>query len=151
MANQLTEFLEDRKGKAHGVDWHAKKEEWIAALLRLHDKIGQLLEPSVSKGVATKMTTWIEITEDFIGTYSAPELRLVVGDDRVVFSPKALNVYGAAGRVDVKGDRDVIALIRLPAEASGEWQFVLQRVPKLVTAPLDERSLVNALEHVMAP
>ncbi len=111
-----------------------------------------LLQPSIRKGiVAVDEDHQIEITEDFIGSYQVSELRLTVGDDRVVFSPKAMNVFGAAGRVDVRGDRDVLALIRLPDDESGEWHFVLQRVPKLVTVPLDEYSLVKALERVMAP
>jgi hypothetical protein len=147
MANQLAEFLSERKGKAQGVDWQAKKRGWLDAVLRLHQQIMDL----VPSDIADVVTTWIEVSEDFVGTYQAPELTLTVGDDRVVFSPKGLNVYGASGRVDLKGDRDVVTLIRLPEEESGEWQVVLQRVPRLVTVPLSERSLVEALERVMAP
>ena len=107
---------------------------------------------SQRKGIATFEDIPVTVSEDFVGTYEAPELRLTVGDDRVVFAPQGLNVYGAAGRVDLRGDRDVISLIRLPEEGiQKEWQFVLQRVPKLRTIPLDEQSLIEALEHVMIP
>ena len=151
MASQLVEFLEERKGKAQGGDWQARKEAWITSVERLHETIKHLLEPSEKKGIASIATNWIDITEDFVGTYTVPELKLTVGDDRVTFTPKGLIVYGASGRVDVRGDRDTVSLIRLPNEPSGEWQVVLRRVPKIMTVPLGERSLVDLLERVMAP
>lgn len=43
MASQLTEFLEQRKSKAQGTDWEAKKKDWLDALSRLHSIIEGLL------------------------------------------------------------------------------------------------------------
>ena len=51
---------------------------------------------SQRKGIATFEDIPVTVSEDFVGTYEAPELRLTVGDDRVVFAPQGLNVYGAA-------------------------------------------------------
>jgi len=90
-----------------------------------------------------------EVTEDFIGTYKVPQLQLTVGRDRVVFSPKGVNVIGAKGRVDLRGDRDTVTLIRTASDGDGEWRVVLQRVPKFVAVPLDESSLAEALQRVM--
>jgi hypothetical protein len=93
----------------------------------------------------------IEVREDFIGTYAIDELRLTVGNDRVVFTPKGIAIIGAAGRVDLQGDRDTIPLIWRPGDEAGDWQFLLQRMPKVVTVPLDEQALAQALQRVMAP
>jgi hypothetical protein len=152
MASQLTEFLEQRKNKAQGVDWQTKKKEWLDALSRLHARINGLLQQSTIKGIATVDEIPVQLTEDFVGTYEAPELRLTVGDDVVVFSPVGFHVFGAAGRVDLRGDRDVVSLIRLPeASVKDEWQFVLQRLPTRRLAPLNQRSLLDAFERVMIP
>ena len=151
MASQLAEFLEGRKSKAQDVDWQAKREQWVAALLRLNDTITELLQPSIASGVASLVPSWVLVTEDLVGTYSAPELKLTVGGDRVSFTPAGLIVFRADGRVDVKGDFDSIPLIRHTHEGIDDWEFLLQRVPEVVTVPLNEESLVQALQRVMAP
>ena len=152
MTNQLLEFLEERKGKASSVDWHAKKEEWVAAVRRLHAKILDLLGPARNSGAVVTLQTEAELTEDFVGTYYAPVLKLTVGDDRVVFSPQGLHVYGASGRVDLRGDRGVVSLLFMPEKGvNHEWRFQMERAPSRLTVPLDEHSLLDALERVMAP
>jgi hypothetical protein len=149
MASQLVEFLEGRKEKAHGVDWEQKKLDWLNAVALLYNKIGVLLGGTIDKGIVKAEKFEVEVHEDFIGTYPIDELRLTVGDDRVTFKPVGINVIGALGRVDMRGDRDKIPLIW--TEGAGEWQFLLQRVPDLVMIPLEEDSLLAALKRVMAP
>ena len=149
MASQLVEFLEGRKEKSHGIDWEQKKLEWLNAVALLYDQIEFLLGGTIDKGIVKAEKVEIEVNEDFIGTYSINELRLTVGDDRVTFKPVGINVIGALGRVDMRGDRDKISL--LWTGGAGDWQFVLQRVPGLVMIPLEEESLLAALKRVMAP
>ena len=151
MANQLAEFLEERKGKTKSVDWRERKDEWVAALHRLQEQINELLEPSRKSGVASLRIGFVNIAEDHLGPYIAPELTLSVGDEKVIFTPKGLRVFGTEGMVEVKGDRDAIPLIRHTSKGFDQWEFLLQRVPDVVTVPLDEHSLVQALQRVMAP
>jgi len=66
-----------------------------------------------------------------------------------VFSLKGINVIGAAGRVDLRGDRDTVTLLRVLDHGREEWQVVLQRVPGFVAVPLEEGSLRTALQRVM--
>jgi hypothetical protein len=90
----------------------------------------------------------IEIKEDFIGEYSIPVLELMVGRERVEFRPKGVTVIGASGRVDIRGERDSLTLLRDDAKG---WTVVLRRFPIFTTAPLDRDSLKYALEKVMLP
>lgn len=106
----------------------------------------------VDSGDVSVETKAMEITEEFVGTYSIPRLELRVGNERVEFRPMGLTVFGSDGRVDIRGARDVITLIRDAAGSENEWTMVLQRVPDRKTAPLDPESLVEyALERVMLP
>src|ERR1017187_2887288 len=90
-------------------------------------------------------------SEDYIGTYTIPALELTVGGERVEFRPKGVLVIGAAGRVDIRGGRDTVTLVKNTDKAGGEWSMVLQRVPHLRTVPFDQESLKDALERVMLP
>jgi hypothetical protein len=151
MADQLTEFLRSKKEQSTRgeVDWEAKKAQWLTSLQRLYARIKDLMDESIRDGTVDVVEFEAEVNEDYIGTYPAPQLKLTVGRDRVVFSPKGVNVIGAEGRVDLQGDRDTVTLIRTAGAGDREWEVVLQRVPKLVAVPLDESSLAAALQHVM--
>jgi hypothetical protein len=148
MASQLIEFLEGRKVKAAGVDWEKRKAEWLNGITILYADIRALLHASIDQGVVKLHENKIEVAEDFIGTYEAKELRLAVGADRVVFTPVGANVFGAQGRVDLKGDRGRISLLW---NGGSEWQFVEQRLPELVLQEFNEASLLGALQSIMAP
>jgi hypothetical protein len=93
----------------------------------------------------------VEITEDFIGTYSIPVLELSIGSERVEFRPKGVTVIGASGRVDIRGECSTVTLLKDTMSEEGGWTVVLHRVPRLMTAPLDRDSLKLALERVMLP
>jgi hypothetical protein len=152
MADQLTEFLRSKKDQSAGgqVDWEAKKAQWLASLEKLYARIKNLLDESIRDGTVDVVGFEAEVNEDYIGTYRVPQLGLTVGRDRVLFSPKGINVIGAEGRVDLRGDRDTVTLIRTASDGDGKWEVVLQRVPKLVAVPLDASSLAAALQRVMS-
>lgn len=153
MEDQLIEFL--RSKKVHSpipeIDWEAKRDAWVRLVEGLYEFVQEMLRDSiVSKDVIVR-TIRVELTEDFIGTYSIPALELSVGRERVEFRPKGVNVIGAAGRVDIRGERDTVTLLKDISGAKDKWTIVLQRVPHLQTAPLDSESLKYALERVMLP
>jgi hypothetical protein len=152
MGDQLTAFIRSRKEQGRPeVDWQAKKEDWIRSVEGLYTLVRKMLRKSIeSKDVAVH-TFNVEVDEDYIGTYTIPALELTVGGERVEFRPKGVLVFGAAGRVDVRGDRDSVTLIRNPNGQTSEWAVVLQRVPHLKTVQFDRESLKYVLERVMVP
>src|ERR1022692_2697577 len=109
VADQLTEFLRSKKDQSAGgqVDWEAKKAEWLASLEKLYARIKNLLDESIRDGTVDVVGFEADVNED-CGTYRVPQLGLTVGRDRVLFSPKGINVIGAEGRVDLRGDRDTV-------------------------------------------
>jgi len=153
VADQLTDFLRDRKRQATplNVDWEAKKADRLESVGRLYHLLRDLLRGPIHDQTVEIAEVPIEVTEDYVGAYRLPELRLTVGNDRVVFCPKGINVIGAAGRVDLRGDRDTVTLLRVLDNGREEWQVVLQRVPRFVAVPLEQGSLRTALQRVMLP
>jgi len=110
-----------------------------------------MLQGSIASKDVTVRTFETQVTENFVGTYSIPILEMTVGHERVEFRPKGVTVIGASGRVDIRGERDTVTLLRDQVEGNGGWTVVLQRIPHLKTVQLDRESLKYALERVMLP
>lgn len=150
MPDQLTEFIRTKKGHMLGsdVDWETRKSDWIRSVEELYHRVEELLRSSIEAGDAS--VTWVEtqVTEEFVGTYWIPRLEITIGNEGVVFRPMGLVVVGADGRVDLKGARGTVTLLR---EKSGEWVTVLERVPERKARPFDSDSLRKALQRVMLP
>jgi hypothetical protein len=153
MGDQLADFLRHRKEHAPvpDVDWQAKKDAWVHSVEKLYQLVRDMFRESIASDYVTVRTFDTEVTEDFIGTYSIPGLGLRIGSERVEFRPKGVTVIGVEGRVDMRGDREVLTLIKEQAGDRNGWSIVLQRVPHFRTVPLDQESLTHALERVMLP
>ncbi len=153
MEDQLADFLRNRKEQAPSpeINWQAKRDAWVRAVENLYDVVQDMLRESIASKDVTVRRFDMQVTEDFIGTYLIPALELSVGNERVEFRPKGVTVIGAAGRVDIRGERDTVTLLKDRADMNDGWSIVLQRVPQLKTVQLDRESLKYALERVMLP
>lgn len=149
----MVDFLRSRKEQEPSpeINWQAKKDKWVRSVESLYGLIQEMLRDSIASKDVMVRTFEAPVTEDFIGTYSIPALELSVGSERVEFRPKGVTVIGAAGRVDIHGERDTVTLLKDKADADSGWTIVLQRVPNLKTVQLDRDSLKYALERVMLP
>jgi len=152
MPDQLVEFLRSKRDQtqAPGVDWEEKRKAWIASVEDLYQRVKDLLRVSIDSGVVTIRPFDLEITEEFVGTYTIPALELTVGSERVEFRPMGVTVLGAAGRVDIRGERSVVTLLKDAAQQDG-WTMVLSRLPRFKTEPFNRETLGYALEQVMLP
>ncbi|MFZ1934434.1 MAG: hypothetical protein WCB27_23630 [Thermoguttaceae bacterium] len=148
MDQKLTELFQEkqkRSGTDAGIDWDSRRDEYLSAVRSLYEQIeGMLAEPIRQKTVVTQRRAK-QLTENYIGTYSAEDLILAIGDEQVRFSPRGRNIVGAAGRVDVLGERNEATLVLQPAG----WGFVQTRQPRLEVAPFDESALADVLRLVM--
>ena len=151
--DQLVEFLRSKRGQSESpaTNWQAKKEAWIQSIGSLYKQVEDMLKDSIASGDVTLRTEDMEITEDFVGTYSIPRLELTVSGERVEFRPMGATVIGATGRVNIRGERDVVTLLRDDEGAESKWIMIIQRVPNLSKASLDKKTLKYALERVMLP
>ena len=153
MEDQLVDFIRSRKQRTTGqeIDWQAKRDLWVRSVQELYALVEDMLRDSTASKDVTIRKFDTQIVEDYVGAYSIPVLEMTVGGERVEFRPKGVAVIGASGRVDIRGERDTVTLLRDQQDAKSGWTVVLQRVPSLRTAPLDRESLKYALERVMLP
>lgn len=149
MNQALTDLFQKKQkqqGTDAGIDWDSRRNEYLVAVENLYKQIESMLaEPIGLKSVALHRRPK-QLTENYIGTYSADDLILVIGDEQVRFSPRGRNIVGAAGRVDVIGERGEATLIVQP---DLQWGFVQSRQPALRVVPFDESTLAEVLKLVM--
>ena len=144
----LTDFFSAKRTAAgDSIDWVAKRNEWIEDVGKLYDTVvNDYLAAAVKEGVVSTSRVDKDISEEFIGKYTIAELRVWVGDEQVVFSPKGRNIIGAAGRIDLIGDMGERTLVLQPGH---RWGIVVTRTPTLRVASLDENSLLQAFKEIM--
>ncbi len=153
LADQLIDFIRAKTEKSElpKIDWQAKKDRWVLAVDALYQQVSDMLLDSTSAEGVNVRRFPVEVSEEFVGPYSIKALEVILGRERVEFWPKGLTVVGASGRVDVRGDRDVVTLLWQDNESDGGWQVVTERVPKLKKIPFNRDALKIVLERVMLP
>ena len=145
--SKVQEFFRQKKVNAGDkVDWEARKLAWIETINRFYQKINGYLGESIKSGDIEISLSPKKLVEEDIGPYEVNELLLRVGNERVVFSPKGRNIVGAAGRIDLVGERGRKTLVVQPDE---RWCVIESRTPSLKLVPLDENSLVDVLKEIM--
>jgi len=98
--------------------------EWLEYLNNLHEKIRSFLKKYLESGGASISVRNIELNEDFIGAYVAPELILVIGRSTVTFTPVGTMLIGSKGRVDVRGPLGSARLVLINKKISNARQLV---------------------------
>jgi hypothetical protein len=146
---EVREFFREKKANARlgKVDWKAKKSRWVKAVGDLFRKIideylaGPIREKTIAVSFRQK-----RVVEDRIGQYTIRELILCAGEEVVILSPKAANVVGASGRIDLRGD---LGEVNIVLQTGGRWSIIESRTPTLKLVPLTQESLLAALRRVM--
>ncbi|HXM44099.1 MAG TPA: hypothetical protein VN924_22880 [Bryobacteraceae bacterium] len=96
MGDQLTEFIRRKEQAAKPpIDWQAKRDELVQSVENLYSLVRKMLRKSIESKAVTVRTFDMEVTEDYVGTYTIPALELSVGAERVEFRPKGIMVLGA--------------------------------------------------------
>jgi len=146
--NQLNEFFREKKAKVApaDIDWAAKRDSWICAVEKLYDTIEKDYLALAKNNLKIDRSRQKTVTEQYIGDYSIGELAIAAGDEIVLFSPKGVNLAGAASRVDVRGDRGEAMIVRQPEDG---WALVVSRTPTLRLAPLTDEMFLELLRSVM--
>lgn len=149
MNQSLTDLFQKkqkRSGADTRIDWDARRDKYLVEVEDLYRQIEGILAEPIEQKAVTLQRRPKQLTENYIGTYSADDLILATGDEQVRFSPRGRNIGGAAGRVDVVGERGEATLIVQP---DSRWGFVQARQPTLRVVPFDESTLADVLQLVM--
>jgi hypothetical protein len=85
------------------VDWKKERDRWLQNLADLHATLRGFLQEYINSGQIQFESHPVTLTEENIGTYTAPEVRLKIGRKVVTLTPIGTLLIGSKGRVDVVG------------------------------------------------
>jgi hypothetical protein len=150
MTQNLTDFFREKKvradNEARGIDWAQRRSDWLAAIKSLYSQIEQFLAEPIQQGSISIGRLPRLIDESHLGKYPVEDLVVTVGDEKVVFAPKARNVVGAQGRVDVRGEAGEASLVLQPGP---RWAVVASRQPQLRLVEFNSENLAELFQAVM--
>jgi hypothetical protein len=111
-----------RQKVAEGVvDGHAIREEWSNAVIELMGLLSRWLSEAVQEGLFAVADEVVERTEERMGTYQVPALRLTTPKGETIrIVPKARHAAGTYGRVDLECPPKKSILVRTEPD---RWQF----------------------------
>jgi hypothetical protein len=119
-------------------------ERWKKAVNDLYEQIKGALEGQGQFHIQN-----LERYETDLGSYQIDMMTIDIGSIRLWLEPKARNVLGAHGRVDLKGPRGTVKLIRTEKNGEDEWSVPLDSSRPLDLTPLDDDALAQAFRHVI--
>ena len=92
---------------------------WTAALNRLHDLVREILRPYVLQGGIKLGVERIRLSEELLGQYQAPAMRIAIGNNlHIDLVPIGAMIFGASGRVDMRGPRAERRILLVPREVT---------------------------------
>ena len=146
LSNLIHKKNKQAKAGRGRIDWNQRRDRYIAAVDDLYRQIEAMFSQALKKKKVSLQRHPKQLSETYIGTYSIDDLILLIGDEQVRLSPQGRNVAGAAGRVDVLGERSEVILLLQPDSG---WGFLQSRQPKLIIIPFNEASFTEVLQLVM--
>lgn len=101
------------------ADWIKERDDWLHYLNELYKQIESFLGEYIDRGEITISYHDIDLNEENIGGYKAPEMILKIGRQEVTMTPIGTLLVGAKGRVDVMGSGGRARLALVDKESTG--------------------------------
>jgi hypothetical protein len=98
--------LQQQETKQQGkttVEWKKVKEDWLSKIDVLYGDIEAWLQEYIDTGRATISKSSLPMNEEFLGSYEAQKLTILVANSTVALTPIARVIVGGLGRVDMVG------------------------------------------------
>lgn len=122
MTDRFKQFVQDQKKQADAdaaaLTPEEDKQRWLDYLRSLGGMVQGWLAEYAKGGDIEVQTEDILLTEEQVGSYKAPLLKIRVGSHLVKLKPIGTFLIGAYGRVDMEGPRGVCRMILVPADAT---------------------------------
>jgi len=143
--NTLKNTLILKNQEAHDPQRTKRKEQWVSSIDRLYDKIVVWLTPLKNDGLLEIKLTPIDITEEYLGLYSAKKMDILIGDDVISIKPRGTYILGAYGRLDMRGPKGETYIIEQEWDS---WKFA-KRTPNLQTWELTDESFNTEMQNLI--
>lgn len=119
--DDLSNYLNENKDASEGepIDWEKEREDFLAQLRSLNNYIRSWLSDFVDSKKAVIEDITVELSEDYIGSYTAPGLCITIGRKEITAMPMGTLLVGARGRVDMKCEGRLARIVLVPETATG--------------------------------
>jgi len=147
--NHFEELLLKKKNESEEkkIDWIGRKNTWLKSINDLYENIDKWLKSHQENGLLEiKLGIKVHISEEYIGSYDAPVMEIIIGKDKIKLEPKGTLILGSYGRIDMKGPKGEIMIIE---PEWNDWKFA-QRSPKLQTWPIMSESFQEVLAKIIS-
>lgn len=87
------------------IDWDGQRQEWLNFIDVFYSNIEEWLDDYKKQNLVEYVYTNKNITEDYIGSYDAKKMDLILVGNRLTFEPIGTLLIGAKGRIDLMGPK----------------------------------------------
>jgi len=165
--------MEQARQSAEGRE--ERLASWRHELDSLYQKMEEYLNDYINSGLRTERRL-VQLTEDYLGTYEAEALAILIGRDEVTAEPVGTMLIGSRGCVDLSGPRKTLRIVWLKkgglitrvtiSEETHNWQetdvrpalrgdidcsgwYFVTPPPDAIATPLNEDSFRDAVMDVV--
>jgi hypothetical protein len=164
------EILNKHETVKSDIDWDKKKQEWLNFVQQFYHEVGQWLKPYVDQKKLKYDYHEINLTEEYIGTYTVKAMNISFAGQQVKLEPIGTLLIGTKGRIDMEGARGRVQFIladgnkvNVSISIKGEtkkenqerkepdwtWKIVLKEQRKIAYDDFNEESFFNALMEII--
>ncbi|MFP6664943.1 MAG: hypothetical protein VCC00_12120 [Deltaproteobacteria bacterium] len=111
-------LLRSRKEAGGSIDWLQQRQEWVQDLAELYALLSEWMGDATSEDLLIVKEDSVVLTEEHLGKYQAPALRIELPDSCVRVRPVGRLIVGAQGRVDLERSPRRVTLLRM---GPGDW------------------------------
>ena len=122
MATSFEDFVNRQHEMANeterSIDWAKELEEWKDHLAQFNIQVLDFLHTYVDQNKVRVEFVTKRIHEQHIGRYEVRAIEVTIGNTKVIFDPIGTNLFGAKGRVDMKGPSGIVRFVLVPENSS---------------------------------
>lgn len=144
---EALELLRSRKQAEGPVDWLENRQAWVEDLRGLYSQLSEWLETAVSEELLSVKEDSVVLSEEHLGRYDAPALRIELPDSMVRVRPVGRLIIGAQGRVDLERPPRRVTLLRMEP---GSWAVVSLEATRKQPTPLTQEVFWAAFQDLIA-
>jgi hypothetical protein len=152
------------------IDWNSQKEEWLKFIQLFYESVEKWLKPYVEQKKLEFQYSDINLTEEYIGTYSVKSMNISFAEQLIKLEPIGTLLIGTKGRIDMEGSRGTVQFILADKNSKGmsvkvyiggepqqkqeqkdpewTWKIALREPRRIAYEELNEEAFFNALMEV---
>jgi hypothetical protein len=114
----------EKKKATEAFDPEVQLSEWREHLATLYREVDNFLSAYTEAGTIEIKKSDVQITEQYIGSYSVQNRIIIIGENKVILKPIGTLLVGSKGRVDVQGSAGSSRLVLINKKVTSPKQMI---------------------------